>query len=105
LFVDPRLLRSQAPHVRFRRSDLANCLSRRETLLQQAVVAQETQTAVRDLRDWLKRVRAIGELQEVAGADWNLELGIISELNAKCTESKALLFDEIKRLPEGLPPH
>ena len=50
----------------------------------------------RDLREWLDRVRAIGELEEVNGADWNLEIGIISELNAKRTNSKAFLFDEIK---------
>ncbi|MBI4527953.1 MAG: UbiD family decarboxylase [Deltaproteobacteria bacterium] len=55
----------------------------------------------RDLREWLDRVRAIGELEEVSGADWNLEIGIISELNAKRANSKALLFDEIKGYPKG----
>ena len=55
----------------------------------------------RDLREWLDRVRAIGELEEVNGADWNLEIGIISELNAKRTNSKAFLFDEIKGYPKG----
>ncbi|MBI4492508.1 MAG: UbiD family decarboxylase [Chloroflexi bacterium] len=55
----------------------------------------------RDLRDWLDRVRAIGQLQEVQGADWNLELGILAELNAKRPDSKALLFDEITGYPAG----
>ena len=36
-----------------------------------------------DLRAWLEEVRAFGELTEVPGADWNLELGAISELNVK----------------------
>jgi UbiD family decarboxylase len=70
--------------------------------VQQAVLEQRTQTRpIRDLRDWLERVRALGELQEVFGADWNLELGIIAELNAKRADSKALLFDEIKGYPRG----
>lgn len=60
-----------------------------------------TSGACRDLRDWLDRVRRIGQLQEVLGADWNLELGVIAELNAKRRESKALLFDEIKGYRKG----
>ena len=36
-----------------------------------------------DLRPWIEEVRALGELVEVDGADWNLELGAISELNVK----------------------
>ena len=36
-----------------------------------------------DLRAWLSAVEALGELVDVEGADWNLELGAISELNVK----------------------
>ncbi len=67
-----------------------------------SVLKQESQAGhCRDLREWLDRVRAVGELQEVNGADWNLEIGIISELNAKRANSKALLFDEISGYPKG----
>ena len=35
------------------------------------------------------------------GADWNLELGAISELNVKKDAPPALLFDEIAGYPKG----
>ncbi len=54
-----------------------------------------------DLRAWLAAVRELGELREVSGADWNLELGAISELNVKKDLPPALLFDEIKGYPKG----
>ena len=54
-----------------------------------------------DLRPWLQQVRELGELKDVRGADWNLELGAISELNVKKDLPPALLFDEIKGYPKG----
>ena len=54
-----------------------------------------------DLRAWLRDVEALGELKEVRGADWNLELGAISELNVKKERPPALLFDEIAGYPKG----
>jgi len=54
-----------------------------------------------DLRAWLNDVRKFGELQDVTGADWKLELGAISELNVKKDPNPALLFDEIKGYPRG----
>ena len=56
---------------------------------------------MRDLRDWLRVVEELGELQVVSGADWNLELGGISELNYRRRPSAALLFDNIKDYPPG----
>jgi len=46
-------------------------------------------------------VRRLGELKDVPGADWNLELGAISEMNVKKDLPPALLFDEIKGYPRG----
>jgi len=46
-------------------------------------------------------VERLGELKHVRGADWNLELGAISELNVKKDVPPALLFDEIKGYPKG----
>ena len=54
-----------------------------------------------DLRAWLSEVRKFGELRDVTGADWNLELGAISELNVKQDLPPALLFDEIAGYPKG----
>lgn len=54
-----------------------------------------------DMRVWLDKVRALGELTDVPGADWNLELGAISELNVKKALPQALLFDEITGHPKG----
>src|SRR2546421_12372016 len=54
-----------------------------------------------DLRTWLAEVEKLGELRHVRGADWNLELGAISELNVKKNLPPALLFDEIKGYPGG----
>ena len=54
-----------------------------------------------DLRPWLAEVEKLGELKHVRGADWNLELGAISELNVKKDLPPALLFDEIKGFPKG----
>jgi UbiD family decarboxylase len=54
-----------------------------------------------DLRSWLAEVERLGELKAVDGADWNLELGAISELNVKRDAPPALLFDSIKGYPKG----
>jgi UbiD family decarboxylase len=54
-----------------------------------------------DLRAWLDEMRKLGELRDVRGADSNLELGAISELNVKKAAPPALLFDEIVGYPKG----
>src|SRR3990170_4844329 len=54
-----------------------------------------------DLRAWLSAIDKLGELRSVEGADWNLELGAISELNVKKALPPALLFDRIKDYPKG----
>src|SRR5918992_5528380 len=54
-----------------------------------------------DLRAWVDEMRKLGELKDVYGADWSLELGAISELNVKNDGSPALLFDRIPGYPEG----
>src|SRR3954468_7298576 len=54
-----------------------------------------------DLRPWLAQVNELGELKDVRGADWNLELGAISELNVKKDLPPALLFDEIAGYAKG----
>ncbi|MBI1989332.1 MAG: UbiD family decarboxylase [Betaproteobacteria bacterium] len=53
-----------------------------------------------DLREWLAQVDAIGELARPNGADWNLEIGGLSEIGYK-RRGPALLFDQIKGHPAG----
>jgi UbiD family decarboxylase len=59
--------------------------------------------AFQDLRAYLDELRAkLGEgaVQQVTGADRDLEIGCLSELNAQ-REGPALLFDEIPGFPKG----
>lgn len=56
----------------------------------------------RDLREWLDQVNEFGELRTVEGADWDLEIGAITEMARK--ESKVapcILFDSIKGYSKG----
>src|SRR5947209_15201376 len=55
-----------------------------------------------DLRDWMSQVESFGELRHIEGADWNLEIGAITEMARK--EAKVppcILFDSIKGYPKG----
>lgn len=54
-----------------------------------------------NLRDWLEEVEKAGKLMRIDGADWDLEIGGITELNHKRKEYPALLFDKIKGYPAG----
>ena len=49
-----------------------------------------------DLREFIERVDGIGELKYVDGADWDLELGAITEVAASSPSCPMLLFDKIK---------
>jgi UbiD family decarboxylase len=52
---------------------------------------------VQDLRDWLRRVEGLGELQRIqAAVDPNEEMGAITYLVAKQTPSPAILFERPK---------
>ncbi len=55
----------------------------------------------RDLREWIEAVRRIGELREVRGAHWDLELGTIVDRYQRRMGLPALLFDEIGDYPAG----
>ena len=51
----------------------------------------------KDLREWIELVDKLGELKKIIGADWNLEMGAITELIGR--EGKypppAIIFDNI----------
>jgi 4-hydroxy-3-polyprenylbenzoate decarboxylase len=54
-----------------------------------------------NLRVFLTEVKAAGELEQISGAHWNLELGALTELFAERTPTPALLFDNIPDYPRG----
>jgi 4-hydroxy-3-polyprenylbenzoate decarboxylase len=54
-----------------------------------------------DLRAFLNIVKAAGELKEISGAHWKLEIGALTELFAEKTPTPALLFDNIPGHPAG----
>ncbi len=56
-----------------------------------------------DLRDLIDRFDDMGELARVDGADWNLEIGAVSETVAAENpgRAKAVLFDNIAGYPQG----
>jgi 4-hydroxy-3-polyprenylbenzoate decarboxylase len=54
------------------------------------------------LRDWITEADKLGELKRLNGADWDLEIGALTEVSAREMENRyALLFDDIKGYPKG----
>ncbi len=56
---------------------------------------------MRGLRGLIDDWSASGQLKVVEGADWDLEIGAISEVSGSGPEPPALLFDRIKGYPHG----
>ncbi|MBI4522358.1 MAG: UbiD family decarboxylase [Deltaproteobacteria bacterium] len=56
---------------------------------------------VDNLRSWIKEVGALGELREIQGANWDLEIGGVADIVTEAGNSPAVLFDRIKGYPEG----
>lgn len=54
-----------------------------------------------DLREFIGKVQEIGECEVIEGADWDEELGAISDLQSQYPSSPLLLFDRIKGYPPG----
>lgn len=54
-----------------------------------------------DLRLWLAAMRSAGEIRDVAGAGWDLEIGAISEYNYRQQGHRALLFGDIRGCSGG----
>ena len=57
-----------------------------------------------DLRDFLARVDAAGELKRVSGAHWDKEIGAVTEVlyREKVDKSPLLLFDDVPGYKPGL---
>ncbi len=54
-----------------------------------------------DLRAWLSKIAEAGELKQVDGANWDLEIGCLTALNWAKPNPSALLFDNIQGYPKG----
>ncbi|MFC1893718.1 hypothetical protein ACFLYR_06820 [Chloroflexota bacterium] len=55
----------------------------------------------KDLREYIERIDSLGELRRVQGADWNLEMGAITEVAASSPACPMLLFDKIEGYRPG----
>jgi len=55
---------------------------------------------IRDLRSFIGRLESMGELKTIEEADWNLEIGGLTELLSE-KQGPAVLFDRIKDYPPG----
>lgn len=53
------------------------------------------------LREWLEAVDDLSELKTVTGADWQEEIGAITELYQRNPGTEALLFDGVPDYPDG----
>src|SRR5919198_2724426 len=60
-----------------------------------------TSIMYKDLREYIEAVDRLGELRVVNGADWDLEVGAITEVASRTTQPKVVLFDNIKGYPKG----
>jgi UbiD family decarboxylase len=69
-------------------------------LQESATTPAQRSDVMEDLRGWLEQLRSRGLLREVRGADAYLEIGAITDLNAK-RDKWVLLFDEIKGYGQG----
>ena len=56
---------------------------------------------MKDLREYIERVKKLGQLKVIEGADWDLEIGTITQLVAKRPNPPLLLFDKIKDYKPG----
>jgi UbiD family decarboxylase len=65
------------------------------------MMGADTSLRYKDLRGYLEAVNQAGELRVIDGADWDLELGAITEVAARAADPKVILFDAIKGYPRG----
>lgn len=55
----------------------------------------------RDTREWIERVSASGELRTMRGANWQTEIGAITQLLDRSDGSPCVLFDEVPGYATG----
>ena len=56
-----------------------------------------------DLREFIARAEAAGEIVRIKGADWKLEMGTLAEIvNHARPEPPAILFEDVPGYPKGM---
>ncbi|NIO11837.1 MAG: hypothetical protein GTO40_28955, partial [Deltaproteobacteria bacterium] len=70
------------------------------------VPAEETEVSqnfpFEDLRSFIETAKQIDDYREIDGADWNREIGALTEAAAELiTDPPMLIFDNIKGYPKG----
>ncbi len=66
-----------------------------------ATTLKTTTKTPTDLREWLKKIDEIGELQVVTGANTDEDIGMATEILGRTRPSKATIFDEIVGYKKG----
>lgn len=61
----------------------------------------EARLPYRDLREWMARVDALGELRTVTGASWQEDIGLAADAVIRADDGPAVLFDEVPGCPKG----
>src|ERR687886_1965835 len=63
---------------------------------------ERTAAVFDDLRSWIAACQEVDRWQQIDGADWDLEIGALTEATAELIpEPPMLLFDHIKGYPAG----
>jgi len=57
--------------------------------------------STRDLRQWIQDAERLGEIRHIHGAQWDTEIGAITELAQHRENGPAVLFDEVPGYPKG----
>ncbi|MEA2657932.1 MAG: hypothetical protein QOF64_517, partial [Candidatus Binatota bacterium] len=61
-----------------------------------AVATQMKTTGTCDLREWLKDVKRLEQLEQISGAHWDLELGALTEIILeRIATPPAVVFDNV----------
>jgi 4-hydroxy-3-polyprenylbenzoate decarboxylase len=56
-----------------------------------------------DIREFLVRIEAAGELLRIPGAHWDLEIGTLAEIVFHTRpEAPAILFEDVPGYPKGM---
>src|SRR3982751_7116403 len=78
---------------------LSHSSTGRRTIMQERMATQQRYDG---LRSFLTECEKLGEVKVVKNADWNLEIGALTEtVSELINEPPALMFDEIKDYPKG----
>ena len=65
------------------------------------VANMEARLPYHDLRQWMARADALGELRTVTGASWEEDIGLAADAVIRVDDGPAVLFDEVPGCPKG----